>query len=365
MKKYNPDEELMSQCISLAVKGKGYVSPNPLVGSIILKDGKIIGKGYHRKFGKAHAEVNALADAEKNGFDVSNSTIYVNLEPCAHTAKTSPCTDLIIDKKIRKVVIGMKDPYEKVNGKGIRKLKAAGIDVKANVLKEECEELNKFFIKFVTKKMPYVSLKIAQSIDGIIALENYQSKWITGQKSRKFVHQLRSEYDAVLIGKNTAEFDDPSLTVRDVKGRNPFRIVIDNKSALTKKLKLFSDSEKDKTYIIKGIKEKNSHVNEIFIKSINGKFSITDILEELYNMNIGSVLVEGGANLYSQFAGTDLFDEIYLFLAPKIIGKGISSFKDYSVEDLEGSATLKFNYIKQFGNDLLINYKNVYRNNSG
>lgn len=353
----NIDKEIMSECINLAKKGKGYVSPNPLVGSIILKDGKIIGKGYHKKFGKAHAEVNAISDAEKNGYNVRNSILYVNLEPCSHTGKTMPCTDLIIEKNIKKVVIGMKDPNEKVNGKGIRKLKAANIEVKINVLRKECEELNKFFIKFVTKNLPYVSLKIAQSIDGKIALKNYNSKWITGKKSRKFVQQLRSEYDAVLIGKNTAVYDNPSLTVRDIKGRDPYRVVIDSNSSLSQKLNLFTDSNKDKTFIVNTVSGKLGCKNEILIESKTGKIKIVDILQELYKLNIGSVLVEGGANLYSQFAGTDLFDEIYLFIAPKIIGTGISTFGDFSLKDLNGPETLKLNFTKQFDNDILINYK--------
>ena len=361
----NTDEELMSECIKLAVKGKGYVSPNPLVGSIIFKEGKIIGKGYHKKFGLAHAEVDSISDAERNGFDVRNSSLYVNLEPCSHKGKTLPCTQLIIDKKINKVIIGMKDPFEKVNGKGIRNLREAGINVRINILKKECEELNKFFIKFVTRKLPYVSLKIAQSLDGKIALSNFNSEWITCKQSRKYVHQLRSEYDGVLIGKNTAKYDDPSLNVREVKGRDPYRFVIDNNSSLSRKLKLFTDPNKDKTYVIKSSSSKQNFGNEILIDSKGSMIKISDILKELYKMNIGSVIVEGGAKLYSQFAETNLFDEIYLFIAPKIIGQGISSFGDYCIQDLNRSASLKLNFTKQFEQDLLINYKNVYRNNSG
>jgi diaminohydroxyphosphoribosylaminopyrimidine deaminase/5-amino-6-(5-phosphoribosylamino)uracil reductase len=359
------DEELMSECIRLAEKGRGYVSPNPLVGSVIFKDGKIIGKGYHKKFGKPHAEVNAVSDAEKNGYDVRNSSLYVNLEPCSHTGKTLPCSDLIIDKKIKQVIIGMKDPFEKVNGNGIRKLKAAGIKVKTNILKKECEELNKFFIKFVTKNLPFVSLKIAQSIDGKIALSNFYSKWITGDESRKYVHKLRSEYDAVLIGKNTAKYDNPSLNVRDVKGRDPYRIVIDYDSSLPQNLNLFTDSNKDRTFIVKGNSDKQKLRNDIIISDKSGKISISVILKELYKLNIASVLVEGGANLFSQFAGTDLFDELYLFIAPKVFGNGISSFGDYSVKNINPSSHLKLNYTKKFDQDILINYKNVYRNNSG
>ena len=354
-------EQMISECLTLAKKGKGSVSPNPLVGCIIVKDGNVIGKGYHKKFGEAHAEVNAVNDARKKGFDLKGAEVYVNLEPCSHTGNTSPCTDLLIKERVGKVIIGMKDPFEKVNGKGIKKLKEAGIEVTSGILEKDCKELNKFFIKFVTQKLPYVSLKIAQSIDGKIALNNYKSQWITGEASRKFVHQLRSEYDVVLIGKNTAKYDNPSLTVRDVRGRTPYRIVIDKDSTLPENLKLFTDSDKSKTFVLTGISKKS--VTEIYSKNIirvkekDQKLVIKDMLKKLYHMNISSVLVEGGANLYSQFAKTGMFDDIYLFIAPKIIGKGISSFNDLEITKLNEAKNLKFNYIKQFDKDLLINYK--------
>jgi diaminohydroxyphosphoribosylaminopyrimidine deaminase / 5-amino-6-(5-phosphoribosylamino)uracil reductase len=359
------DEAFMEKCIELARKGKGFVSPNPLVGSVIVSNGNIIGKGYHKKFGEAHAEVNAVNDARKNGFDVKGCTVYVNLEPCTHQGKTSPCADLLVREKVGKVVIGMKDPYEKVNGKGIRKLKNAGIEVKVGILENECLELNKFFIKFVTKKLPYVSLKIAQSIDGKIALNNFKSKWITGEASRKYVHQLRSEYDVVLIGKNTARYDNPSLTVRDIHGRTPYRIVIDKDSSLPVNLKLFTDDEKEKTFVLTGISKKS--LTEIYSRNIirvrekDQRLVLKDILKKFHSLNISSVLVEGGANLYSQFAKTDLFDDIFLFIAPKIVGKGISSFNDFEISKLADAKNLDFIYTREFGKDLLIYYKKCLR----
>lgn len=355
------DELIMRQCIELAREGKGFVSPNPLVGCVIVKDGNVIGKGYHKKFGEAHAEVNAVNDAKKKGFDLNGSAVYVNLEPCSHAGKTAPCADLLVSEQVAKVVIGMKDPYDKVNGKGIKKLKKAGIEVKAGVLESECRELNKFFIKFVTKKLPYVSLKIAQSIDGKIALNNYKSKWITGDAARKYVHSLRSEYDVVLIGKNTARYDNPSLTVRDIHGRTPYRIVIDKDSSLPVNLKLFTDEDKEKTFVLTGISKKS--LTEIYSKNIirvrekDQKLVIKDILKKFYSLNISSVLVEGGANLYSQFAKTDLFDDLFVFIAPKIIGKGISSFNDFEVSKLGEAKNLNFVYSKSFDRDLLIYYK--------
>lgn len=359
------DEEIMRMCLQLAKKGSGFVSPNPLVGCVIVKDGNIIGKGYHKKYGQPHAEINAIIDAKKNGFSIEDATVYVNLEPCSHKGKTSSCADALISEKIGKVRIGMKDPYEEVNGKGIKKLKAAGIEVKVGILEDECKDVNKFFVKFVTAKLPYVSLKIAQSIDGKIALNNYKSQWITGEASRKYVHKLRSEYDVVLIGKNTAKYDNPSLTVRDVRGRTPYRIVIDKNSTLPENLKLFTDDDKEKTFVVSGISKKSVtkiyNENIIRVKEKDQKLVLKDILKKFYAMDIASVLVEGGANLYSQFAKTDLFDDIFLFIAPKIIGKGISSFNDYEISKLSGAKSLKLESTKVFDKDLLIYYKKCSR----
>jgi diaminohydroxyphosphoribosylaminopyrimidine deaminase/5-amino-6-(5-phosphoribosylamino)uracil reductase len=359
------DEEIMRMCLQLAKKGSGFVSPNPLVGCVIVKDGNIIGKGYHKKYGQPHAEINAIIDAKKNGFSIEDATVYVNLEPCSHKGKTSSCADALISEKIGKVRIGMKDPYEEVNGKGIKKLKAAGIEVKVGILEDECKDVNKFFVKFVTAKLPYVSLKIAQSIDGKIALNNYKSQWITGEASRKYVHKLRSEYDVVLIGKNTAKYDNPSLTVRDVRGRTPYRIVIDKNSTLPENLKLFTDDDKEKTFVVSGISKKSVtkiyNENIIRVKEKDQKLVLKDILKKFYAMNIASVLVEGGANLYSQFAKTDLFDDIFLFIAPKIIGKGIYSFNDFEISKLSGAKSLKLESTKTFDKDLLIYYKKCSR----
>ena len=337
------NEHYIAECIKLAAKGAGYVSPNPLVGCVIVKDNKIIGKGYHKLFGGHHAEVNAINDAKKNGYTLKKSTLYVNLEPCSHFGKTPPCTDLIISENISKVVIGIRDPNLQVNGKGISKLKKAGIKVECGILKSACEELNKFFIKSVTKKLPYVTLKIAQSIDGKIALNNNQSKYITGNESLKFVHTLRSEYDAVLIGKNTAKLDNPSLTVRLVKGRNPYRIVLDKNNELPGKLNLFSDKNADKTIVINSTDGKDIPINKI--------------LKALYEINISSVLIEGGANIFSRFLQSNLFDDIYFMVAPKIIGDGISAFRDYKITTLSKTKNIFLYNVFRTGNDLVLHYK--------
>jgi diaminohydroxyphosphoribosylaminopyrimidine deaminase / 5-amino-6-(5-phosphoribosylamino)uracil reductase len=344
----NNNEFYINECIKLAKKGAGYVSPNPLVGCVILKNGKIIGEGYHKKYGGPHAEVNAINNAKKKKHNLKNSTLYVNLEPCSHYGKTPPCIELIIKEKISKVVIGIKDPNPEVNGKGIRLLKKAGIKVEYGILKNKCDELNRFFIKYITKKIPYVTLKIAQSFDGKIALNNNKSKYITCNESLKFVHKLRSVYDAVLIGKNTALIDDPSLTVRLVKGRNPYRIVIDKNSKLPEHLKIFTDKNSDKTIIINSPKNK--------------KISLINILKALYKLNITSILVEGGANIFSQFAEKNLFDDIYFVIAPKIIGDGISAFRDFKIATLSKTNNLFLYNIFLSGDDIILHYKKSDKN---
>jgi diaminohydroxyphosphoribosylaminopyrimidine deaminase/5-amino-6-(5-phosphoribosylamino)uracil reductase len=203
------DEKIMQRCIELALKGAGYVSPNPLVGCIIVKNGKIVSEGYHKKFGEYHAERNAINSALRKGINLKGTSLYVNLEPCAHYGKTPPCAELIAEHKISKVIIGVKDPYHLVAGKGIRKLKQNGIEVKTGVLENECRNINKFFFKYVQSGLPYITIKTAMTIDGKIADKNYRSKWISSLKSRKLVHALRTSYDAVLVGRNVVEHDNP------------------------------------------------------------------------------------------------------------------------------------------------------------
>lgn len=346
------DEKIMLGCIALAKRGAGYVSPNPLVGCIIINNDEIIGEGYHEKYGGPHAEANAITDAKKKGCSIEGAKLYVNLEPCSHTGKRPPCADLIIKEKIAEVFIGMQDPYKEVNGEGIKRLQANGIKVTVGILEKECKELNKFFIKYVTEHRPYVTLKIAQSIDGVIALSNNKSKYITNKESRKYVHQMRSEYDAVLIGKNTAKCDNPDLNVREVEGRNPYRIVIDKNLKLSKDLKIFSDENKERTYIISNVKDSSRNVLHV-----KNKITVKKILKKLYEQKINSVIVEGGANLFSQFIEEDLFDDVYFFIAPKILGNGLNPFNNFKIKSLDKAKDLKFEYQKNLDNDILLYYK--------
>jgi diaminohydroxyphosphoribosylaminopyrimidine deaminase/5-amino-6-(5-phosphoribosylamino)uracil reductase len=348
----SPEEMYMFRCLELASKGAGNVSPNPLVGSVIVKDGQIIGEGYHEKYGSAHAEVNATNDAKSKGYDLKGAELYVNLEPCSHTGKTPPCAKSIVSEGIQKVFIGMQDPYEEVNGGGIKILEDSGIEVKVGILKEQCEELNKFFTTFVTKNRPYVTLKIAQSIDGVIALKDHQSKWITGTESRKYVHYLRSIYDGVLVGKNTVKHDNPSLDVRDVEGRNPYRIIIDKANELDRDLNIFKNDD-GKTILITSVSSDEPNAKEVWLES-RYKFAVEDILKKLYGMNIASILVEGGAHTFANFLKSDLYDDIYFFIAPKILGEGIRTFNDFGIDSLNSESKLRATNVFKLENDTLI-----------
>ena len=242
------DEVFLKRCFELAAKGSGTVSPNPLVGVVLIKNGKVIGEGYHKKHGKAHAEVDALNNSTE---DVGGSTLYCNLEPCCHTNKqTPPCVPLIISKGIKKVIISNFDPNPDVNGEGVKQLRDAGIEVIIDVLKEEGEELNKFYFNYVKKKIPYITLKVAQSKDGKITKSKSEQIWLTGEESNRFVHQQRAIYDAVLVGANTVAVDNPRLTVRNVVGRNPKRIILDGKLSIDLNAVVLSAEDIENTWIL-------------------------------------------------------------------------------------------------------------------
>jgi diaminohydroxyphosphoribosylaminopyrimidine deaminase/5-amino-6-(5-phosphoribosylamino)uracil reductase len=245
-KEKSKHEKYMRECLTLARKGDGHVSPNPMVGCVIVKNGKVAGRGYHKIFGGPHAEVYALAKAGKNAI---GSTLYVNLEPCSHFGKTPPCADSIISRKVKRVVIAMRDPNPLVNGSGIKKLRAAKIDVIVDVLKTDAIRLNEKFVKFVGSELPFVTLKIAETLDGRIADVNGDSKWISNGQAQKYAHLLRATNDAILVGANTIVKDNPELTVRHVKGRNPIRVVVDGKLSSPVSAKIFKVTKAAKTII--------------------------------------------------------------------------------------------------------------------
>jgi len=319
-------KKYMHRCLELAELGAGSVAPNPMVGSVIVHNGKIIGEGFHRQYGGPHAEVNAI-NSVPDGNLLKTSTLYVNLEPCAHHGLTPPCSDLIIKKQIPKVVIGTVDPFSEVAGKGIEKLKKAGIEVIVGILEEKCRELNQRFFCFHEKKRPYVILKWAQTLDGFIDVdrtpENFGSPtWITGGLALRLVHKIRSQEDAIIVGTNTAEKDNPSLTVRHWPGRNPLRVVLDRNLRLPLSHNLFNG--KHKTLVFNSIKTKDDNAVS-FVKIDFGSNSINQILGELYNRKIQSVIVEGGRQLIESFFQTGQWDESHVFIGNKFFYRGVSA----------------------------------------
>ena len=342
----NNDEKYIKMCFSLAKKGKNNVLPNPMVGSLIVKEGRIISKGYHKKYGEFHAERNAILNAKE---DLEGATIYVNLEPCSHFGKTPPCADLIIEKKIKRVVFSSFDKNPKVDG--VKKLKEAGIEVLGGVLEKEGDELNKVFFKNITKKIPYIALKTATTLDSKIATENYNSKWITGDGSRLEVMKLRSLYQAIITGSNTVLYDNPKLTSRIKGGINPIRIIMDKKGQIPFNYNVFED-DGTRIILIDNTKRKcPSHVEKIGFSNIN------ELLKTLFNMGIYSILIESGRGLNSAFLKEKCVDEIYHFIAPKILGGGINFIDGFNPKKIDDGLIAYNLKIKKFEPDIMLNYK--------
>ncbi|WP_295711705.1 bifunctional diaminohydroxyphosphoribosylaminopyrimidine deaminase/5-amino-6-(5-phosphoribosylamino)uracil reductase RibD [Mucilaginibacter sp.] len=320
-------EKFMRRCLELAELGAGLVSPNPMVGAVVVHDGKIIGEGYHQKYGEAHAEVNAIAQVTSK-FDnpdelLRQSVIYVSLEPCAHYGKTPPCADLIIKHQIPLVVVGTRDPFAQVDGKGIEKLKAAGIEVITGVLETECQWLNRRFFTKVQKHRPYIILKWAQTSDGYFASDDSSQLWITGVESRKLVHKWRSEEDAILVGKNTVAIDNPRLNVRYWEGRSPKRVVIDRRLELNKQSNVFDQSVE--TLIFNEIEFNVDGKNRFIALEDFDRYVPQYILYQLYLQDIQSVIIEGGAHTLQTFIEAGLWDEARIFTGKTVLTKGIKS----------------------------------------
>ena len=323
-----PQHEIyMRRCLELAQLGLGNVSPNPMVGAVIVHNDNIIGEGYHQKYGGPHAEVNAINQVINNFSNYAEllrqSTIYVSLEPCAHYGKTPPCADLIIKHQVPKVVVGCRDPFEQVNGKGIEKLQAAGIEVISGILEEECKWLNRRFFTRVQKHRPYIILKWAQTADGFFAPADSSQLWITGLESRKLVHQWRGEEDAILVGTNTAAIDNPQLNVRYGMGKLPKRIVIDRKLKLSKHLHVFDQSVE--TLVFNEIKtEFDGKIKYIGLEDFE-RFVPQYILYQLYLQDIQSVIIEGGAKTLNSFIDAGLWDEARIFTGETVLNNGIKA----------------------------------------
>ncbi|MFP5459054.1 MAG: bifunctional diaminohydroxyphosphoribosylaminopyrimidine deaminase/5-amino-6-(5-phosphoribosylamino)uracil reductase RibD, partial [Bacteriovoracia bacterium] len=322
-------EHFMRRALELAKKGEGLVSPNPLVGAVIVKDNRIIGEGYHARQGAPHAEPSALKNATE---DVTGATLYVTLEPCCHTKKlTPPCAPLVIEKKIKTVVIANLDPNPHVHGKGVEQLKASGIEVITGVLESEGEALNEIFFHRMRTGRPFVTLKTAATLDGKTALPTGESKWITGPEARLDGHQGRRAHDAIVIGAETLRRDDPELTVRlpgTTIERMPWRIVLTQSGNLPTKSKLFTDSYRERTLIVTGADTKISVLPETQIIRLNtlAPFPFSELYQHLATRGIHSLWLEGGSALHSLFLQSGEVDRLVLYLAPKLMGQGQALF---------------------------------------
>ena len=319
------DEVYMRMALDLARKGKGWTTPNPLVGAVIVKGGRIIGQGYHQKYGQPHAEVNAIASAKE---DVTGATLYVTLEPCSHFGKTPPCSDLLIDKNIKRVVVGTLDPNPLVAGKGIERLRNNGIEVVTGVLEEESQKLNEIFIKYIVTKEPFVVMKNAMSLDGKIATVTGESQWISGESSRKQVHSLRHELAGIMVGIETIIKDDPQLTSRAPNSRNPIRIVVDSQLRIPIPSKVLTQQDKAKTIVAttrRANKEKLDTLKQmgievIVIKEKCERVDLRELMKIVGAKGIDSILLEGGATLNFSALEEGIVDKIQSYIAPKIIG---------------------------------------------
>lgn len=349
----------MRLAIKLAKKGLGRTSPNPAVGSVVVKNRKIIGQGYHEKAGLPHAEVTALLDAGKKA---KGSTLYVTLEPCAHFGRTPPCVTAIIKAGVKKVVVGSIDPNPKVRGKGIRLLQDSGIEVVKDVLRDECLSLNEAYVKYVTKKTPFVVLKLATTLDGKIATSTGDSKWITSLESRRYVHRLRSLVDCVMVGSGTVLKDDPALTIRLIKGKNPARAVLDSGLKVPVKAKIFA-SHNERVFVftsnkasknkVKLLEQKGAEV--IKVKHSQDGLSVKGVLNELGKRGVTSVLIEGGARLAASAFKQGAVDKAIFIMAPKIIGgDGVECVGKLGIKFIKRVIMLKGIKTMKIGEDFVI-----------
>jgi len=354
------DKIFMKRAIALARKGERFVSPNPMVGAVIVKEGRVIGEGWHRKFGGRHAEVDAIGRASES---VEGATLYVSLEPCCHHGKTPPCVETLLAHRLGRVVIGSIDPNPRVHGRGAEALRRGGIDVTVGVLAEECRRLNARFFKFMETGLPFVTLKFAQTLDGRIATATGDARWISSAESRRFAHHLRAVHDAVLVGAGTAAADDPELTVRSVRGRNPLRVVADSALRLPLHAKVFQDQRRAKTLVAATCRRdpaKEAKLTEIGVEVISveenarGGVDLKDLFRQLGSRNISSVLVEGGSGVITSILRERLADRILIIVAPKILGTGIDAVADLDIRRMEDALPLKFDVVRRRGADVVI-----------
>ena len=355
------DKFYMQKALALAARGKGRTSPNPMVGALIVKGDKIIAAGYHRKAGTAHAEAAAL---KKAGPRAKGATLYINLEPCCHTEKrTPPCTKAVIQSGIKEVVIAMIDPNPKVAGKGLKELRKAGIKTRTGIMKAAAQKLNEVFIKHITRKKPFVILKIAQSLDGKIATARGESKWITGPEARERVHKLRNEVDALLVGIGTVKKDNPSLDCRIRGGKNPYRIIVDSRLQIPLNSRVLKHDD-GKTIIattgkadkmkLASLKQRGTRV--LVIRDKAGRVGLNSLMNELNRLGITSVMIEGGSSIAASALSDRIVDKVMFFTAPKIIGgiDAVPSVGGNSPTLLKNAIKLKDMQTVKLGEDILI-----------
>jgi diaminohydroxyphosphoribosylaminopyrimidine deaminase / 5-amino-6-(5-phosphoribosylamino)uracil reductase len=360
----NEHEFFMRKVLKLAEKGRGFTSPNPMVGALIVKNGKIIAAAYHERAGAMHAEAAAL---KKAGKSAEGASLYVNLEPCSHVGRTPPCTDVIIKSKIRKVFYSIIDPNPLNNGRGIRILKKNNIEARGGILENEARELNKIFIKYITKKIPFVSLKSAESLDGKIAAKTGDSKWITSEASRSRAHRLRAASDAILVGVNTVIKDDPLLTSR--MKRSPVKVILDPSLRVPEKSRVFSEKSPslsivavlkkslDNKKVINKIRRLNKKGVLIMIcPARRGRLDLKYLMRELADLEVSNLLIEGGGDTASGFLEEGLVDRVFFFIAPKIIGgrDALTPVEGDGVKRVGKAVRLKNMEVERIGEDILI-----------
>lgn len=359
------DQQFMKKALELARRGVGTVAPNPMVGAVVVKNNIIIGEGWHVRPGEPHAEPNAIANCNDS---CEGATIYVTLEPCCHTNKrTPPCTNAILQNKFARVVIATLDPNPLVAGNGVKILEDAGIEVKHGVLKEEAQKLNEIFFKNIVSKKPFVMLKMAQTLDGKLSTLSGDSKWITDEVARKKVHELRLQYDAVMVGRKTLNNDNPSLDIRmgvDSKNKVPYRIVVGNIREMDLSTKIFNDDHTERTIIVTSVEDyqeadhkiidhlTNKKVQVAFAAISENKIDLSEAMSKLGALGITSVMVEGGGMLASSLLEQKLVDKLMVFVAPKILGNGISYYNRTS-EKMAEALTFKNVVIHQLGNQAM------------
>jgi len=359
-KGFMDDEKWMKRALRLAEKGRGRTSPNPMVGAVLVKEGKVIGEGYHAKAGEDHAEIIAL---RQSGEDTREATLYLNLEPCTHYGRTPPCAPAVIDAGVRRVVIGMEDPNRLVRGKGLESLRSAGVEVEIGVLEKACRRLNEAFCKYILKKEPFVILKVAATLDGKIAAREGDSKWISGEASRRLVHRLRNQVDGIVVGVGTIVKDDPMLTARITGGRDPDRVILDSRLRIPEDAKVIETSP-SKTIVATteaAPKDKRERLQKkgvriLILDSKEGRVNLKTCLSRLGEMEMVSLLVEGGSQVNGAFLDEGLIDKFLLFLSPKLIGdhQAIGIFGGKGVASLKEAVSLNEFRVRRSGGDLLL-----------